>query len=54
MEKFSHTVIQEIKIVKFNKKMKNYNSVTEALIDYFKGNLSKSDFNKLYPKCRFK
>lgn len=34
--------------------MKNYNSVTLALIDYFNGKLSKKEFNKLYPKCKFK
>ena len=25
--------------------MKNYNSVTEALLDYYNGKLSKDDFN---------
>ena len=34
--------------------MKTYNSVTLALIDYYNGKLSKQEFNKLYPKCRFK
>ena len=34
--------------------MKNYNSVTKAMLDYYNGKLSKDDFNKLYPKCRFK
>jgi hypothetical protein len=36
------------------KNMKNYNSVTEALLDYYNDKLSKGDFNRLYPKCRFK
>jgi len=40
--------------IKIMKKMKNYNSVTEALLDYYNGKLSKDDFNRLYPKCRFK
>ena len=34
--------------------MKKYNTVTEALLDYYNGESSKEKFNKLYPKCGFK
>lgn len=34
--------------------MSKYNNVTEALLAYYGGKLSKEDFNKLYPKCRMR